>query len=153
MIANQLESILRNDSLQQCSLSTEVKKTIQSPCYYIHDELGSDAVIYESFLPQQKSWIVMVRRAHQERRLGWSVLALSGKGYVTALDDYDKGLDEERVSRWLGGNNAVGWKVQEGLDKRLESLEGMNEINRKGPENSGNNDPKADLELAALNDD
>ena len=84
--------------------------------------------------------------------IGWSVLALSGNGDVTVLEDYDKGLDEERVSRWLGGNDAVGWNVQEGLDKRWESLEVMNEINCNGSENSGNNDPKADLELAALND-
>ena len=79
--------------------------------------------------------------------IGWSVLALSGTGDVTVLDDdYDEGRDEERVSRWLGGNDAVGWKVQEGLDKRWESLlvEGMNEINRTGPETSGNNDPTAD---------
>ena len=74
--------------------------------------------------------------------IGWSVLALSGNGDVTVLDDYDEGLDEERVSRWLGGNDAVGWKVQEGLDKRWESLEEMDEINSTRPENSGNNDPK-----------
>ena len=59
--------------------------------------------------------------------IGWSVLALSGNGDVTVLDDYDQGLDEERVSRWLGGNDAVGWKVQEGLDKLWESLKGMHE--------------------------
>jgi uroporphyrin-III C-methyltransferase len=83
--------------------------------------------------------------------IGWSVLALSGNGDVTVLDDdYDKGLDEERVSRWLGGNDAVGWKVQEGLDRRWESLEGMNEISRTGPENSGNNAPKEDLELSTI---
>ena len=34
---------------------------------------------------------------------------------MLVLEDYDKGLDEERVSRWLGGND---WNVQEGLDKR-----------------------------------
>lgn len=62
--------------------------------------------------------------------IGWSVLALSGNGDVTVLDDYDQGLDEERVSRWLGGNDAVGWKVQEGLDKLWESLEGMDETVR-----------------------
>lgn len=83
--------------------------------------------------------------------IGWSVLALSGNGDVTVLDDYDKGLDEERVSRWLGGNDSVGWKVQEGLDKLWESfLEGMDDINRTGPENSGNNEPRVDLELAAF---
>jgi len=68
--------------------------------------------------------------------IGWSVLALSGNGDVTVLDDYDKELDEERVSRWLGGNDAVGWKVQEGLDKEWESLEWMDEINRTRPENN-----------------
>ena len=66
--------------------------------------------------------------------IGWSALALSGNGEgVRVLDDYDKELDKERVSRWLGGNYVVGWKVQleEGLDKRWENSEGMNEINRK----------------------
>jgi len=55
--------------------------------------------------------------------IGWSVLALSGDGDVSVLDDYDEGLelDEERVSRWLDGT--VGWKVQEGLDKRWEEFE------------------------------
>ena len=28
-----------------------------------------------------------------------------------------KDWTKKRVSRWLGGNDAVGWKVQEGLDK------------------------------------
>ena len=63
-------------------------------------------------------------------------------------------MDEERVSRWIGGNDAVGWKVQEELDKQWaagESLEGMNEINRTGPENSGNNDSRAD-DLQLSND-
>jgi uroporphyrin-III C-methyltransferase len=77
--------------------------------------------------------------------IGWSVLALSGNGDVTVLDDYDTGLDEERVSRWLGGDVGVGWKVQEGLDKRWESLDGLKEIKHKGPEISGNNDPWEDL--------
>ena len=72
--------------------------------------------------------------------VGWSVLALSGEGDVTVLDDYDEGLDEERVSRWLGGNDALGWKVQEGLDKRWESLSRMHEIQRTGPDNGRNND-------------
>ena len=82
--------------------------------------------------------------------IGWSVLALSGNGDVTVLDDYDQGLDEERVSRWLGGSDAIGWKVQEGLDKLWESLEGVDDINRTGPENSGSNEPRVDLELAAF---
>jgi uroporphyrin-III C-methyltransferase len=68
--------------------------------------------------------------------IGWSVLALSGNGDVTVLDDHDKELDEERVSRWLGGSDAVGWKVQEGLDRVWESLEGMEEINCTIPENN-----------------
>ncbi|KAF8814004.1 hypothetical protein BYT27DRAFT_7180265 [Phlegmacium glaucopus] len=55
--------------------------------------------------------------------VGWSVLALSGNGDVTVLDDeYNEKLDEERVSRWLGESDAVGWKVQEGLDTRWENL-------------------------------
>ena len=54
--------------------------------------------------------------------IGWSVLALSGNRDVTVLDDYDEGLDEDRVSKCIGGNDAVGWKAQEGLEKRWESL-------------------------------
>jgi len=69
--------------------------------------------------------------------IGWSVLALSGNGDVTVLDNYDEALDEERVSRWLGGNGAVGWKVQEGLDKRWESLSRIHEIR---PDSSRNNE-------------
>ena len=68
--------------------------------------------------------------------IGWSVLALSGNGDVTVLDNYDES-DEERVSRWLGGNGAVGWKVQEGLDKRWESLSRIHEIR---PDSSRNNE-------------
>ena len=48
--------------------------------------------------------------------IGWSVLALSGNGDVTVLDE-GPAQDEARVSRWLGGD---GWKVQEGLDKQWE---------------------------------
>ena len=54
--------------------------------------------------------------------IGWSVLALSGNGDISVLDDDNEGLDEERVLRWLGGNDTVGWKVQEGLDERWGSL-------------------------------
>jgi uroporphyrin-III C-methyltransferase len=64
--------------------------------------------------------------------IGWSVLALSGNGDVTVLEDHEE-LDEERVSRWLGVNNAVRWKVQAGPDKRWESLSRMQEIQRIGP--------------------
>jgi uroporphyrin-III C-methyltransferase len=72
--------------------------------------------------------------------IGWSVLALSGEGDVTVLDDIE--LDEERVSRWLGGNDAVGWKVQEGLDKLWESSEWMDETRRE------NNEPRVVLQLS-----
>jgi len=52
----------------------------------------------------------------------WSVLALSGNEDVRVLDDYDKGLDEVRVSSWLAWIDAIGWKVQEELDKRWERV-------------------------------
>ena len=55
-----------------------------------------------------------------------------------------KGLDEERVSKWLGGNDGVGgWKVQEELDKRWER------INHKGRNQMTLG---KDLELAAFSD-
>jgi len=54
--------------------------------------------------------------------IGWSVLALSGNGDISVLDDYNEGLDEERVSRWLGEDDTIGWKVQEGLDTRWEDF-------------------------------
>ncbi|KAK2459552.1 hypothetical protein APHAL10511_008431 [Amanita phalloides] len=44
--------------------------------------------------------------------IGWSVLALSGKGDVTVLDE-PSDRDEERIIHWLGCG--VGWKVEEGL--------------------------------------
>ena len=44
----------------------------------------------------------------------------------------------------------VGWKDQEGLEKRWGDLEGVSEINRKWPENNGNND--LELELVTFND-
>ena len=85
----------------------------------------------------------MVNRDHQRR---WLLNGRSVGPEMSVLNDH-KGLDEERVSRWLGRNDAVGWKVKEGLDKRWESLEGMIEINHKGPEN---NDLSEDHELAAF---
>jgi len=54
--------------------------------------------------------------------IGWSVLALSGNGDISVLDDYNEALDEERVSRWLGEDDTIGWKVQEGLDTRWEDF-------------------------------
>jgi hypothetical protein len=80
--------------------------------------------------------------------IGWSVLALSANGGVAALDNYGKGQDEERVSRWLGGNDGVGcWKNL--TNDHRKSLEGMKEINHKIVQI---NDPRKDLEFAAFND-
>jgi uroporphyrin-III C-methyltransferase len=51
--------------------------------------------------------------------VGWSVLALWGKGDVTVLD---KGSisDEERIGRWLGEGHR--WRIEDGLDERWSSL-------------------------------
>ncbi|PPR07514.1 hypothetical protein CVT24_006883 [Panaeolus cyanescens] len=68
--------------------------------------------------------------------IGWAVLALgggdpNGKGDVGVLDDVaaaaaggddlDK-LDEARISRWLGGDSSVGWRVREGIDPGWEDV-------------------------------
>jgi len=59
------------------------------------------------------------------------VIGAQRSGAVTVLGGCDNGLDEERISRGLGGNEGVGWEVQGGLDKLWETLEGMAEINRE----------------------
>jgi len=48
--------------------------------------------------------------------IGWSVLALEGKGDVGVLDDGMQGeeADRARVRRWLGGDEG-GYIVREGL--------------------------------------
>lgn len=52
--------------------------------------------------------------------IGWSALALYGKGDVTVLDEVEglsaedlESVDKQRVDRWLG---PTGYRVQEGLD-------------------------------------
>lgn len=96
------------------------------------------AIIERASMPDQRvitstlKDIVEALNSNGEQRppgtmvIGWSVLALSGNGDVTVLDDEES--DEERVSRWLGENGAVGWKVQEGLDKGWENLSRIHEI-------------------------
>ena len=53
--------------------------------------------------------------------IGWSVLALEGKGRVDVLDD---GVDEmEVVEGWMGGDR---WRIREGLDQGWgEYLDGL----------------------------
>jgi uroporphyrin-III C-methyltransferase len=53
--------------------------------------------------------------------IGWSCLALWGKGDVSVLDggEDDGGKDQERVGKWLGGER---WRVREGLDAGWEGL-------------------------------
>ena len=92
------------------------------------------AIIERASMPDQRvitstlKDIVNALQSNGEQRppgmmvIGWSVLALSGSGDVTVLDDYNEELDEERVLRWLGGDAMVGWKVQEGLDDRWAIL-------------------------------
>lgn len=45
--------------------------------------------------------------------IGWSVLALEGKGRIDILDKKDQGDEREVVEGWLGGER---WKIREGLD-------------------------------------
>lgn len=54
--------------------------------------------------------------------VGWSVLALWGKGDVGVLEDGAEVCDEERVARWLEGDGMAGWRVKEGLDSGWENL-------------------------------
>lgn len=51
--------------------------------------------------------------------VGWSVLALYGKGDVSVLTEGGEAEDENRVTRWLGGGEvAAGWRVHIGIDER-----------------------------------
>lgn len=50
--------------------------------------------------------------------IGWSVLALWGKGDVGVLDEGPT-RDDERVKEWLGESH---WRVNEGLDTGWEDL-------------------------------
>ncbi|KAL0578254.1 uroporphyrin-III C-methyltransferase [Marasmius crinis-equi] len=54
--------------------------------------------------------------------IGWAVLALWGKGNVDVLDEGAEGKDENRVTEWLGGPEAPGWRVREGIQEGWESL-------------------------------
>jgi len=42
-------------------------------------------------------------------------MVIGGRSALSGYGDA-RVTDEERVSRWLGRNDAVGWKVQEGFD-------------------------------------
>lgn len=52
--------------------------------------------------------------------IGWSVLALWGKGDVEVLEDGQVQRDVERVKRWLDDQ---GWRVQEGLSSGWEDFQ------------------------------
>ena len=81
----------------------------------------------------------MVSRDHHRWWLSDGRYSRSARTEMSVLDDYDKGLEEERISRWLDGDDVIGWKVQEGLDKQWESLEGIEPYR---PENGQNTTPK-----------
>ncbi|ESK88424.1 uroporphyrin-iii c-methyltransferase [Moniliophthora roreri MCA 2997] len=54
--------------------------------------------------------------------VGWVVLALWRTGNVNVLDEGAENRDAERVIQWLGGPDAPGWRVREGLSDEWESL-------------------------------
>ncbi|EEB96431.1 hypothetical protein MPER_04438 [Moniliophthora perniciosa FA553] len=54
--------------------------------------------------------------------VGWAVLALWRTGNVDVLDDAAENGDAERVMQWLGGPDAPGWRVREGLSDEWEAL-------------------------------
>ncbi|KAL0071658.1 uroporphyrin-III C-methyltransferase [Marasmius tenuissimus] len=54
--------------------------------------------------------------------VGWAVLALWGKGNVDVLDEGEEENDKRRVTEWLGGPSAPGWRVREGIQEGWESL-------------------------------
>lgn len=51
--------------------------------------------------------------------VGWAVPSLWGEGEITVLDQGAEGRDQERVEKWLGGEN---WRVVEGFDNGWEGL-------------------------------
>ncbi|KAK7043737.1 uroporphyrin-III C-methyltransferase [Paramarasmius palmivorus] len=54
--------------------------------------------------------------------VGWSVLALWADGNVNVLDEGAESGDTERVINWLGGSDAPGWRVREGISDDWGSL-------------------------------
>jgi uroporphyrin-III C-methyltransferase len=53
---------------------------------------------------------------------GWTVLALSGTGDMTVLDEGEDSEEKDltRIARWLG--EGVRWRVLEGIDDEWEGL-------------------------------
>lgn len=92
------------------------------------------AIIERASMPDQRvisSTLKNIVRALQssgEQRppgmmiIGWAVLALHGQGDVGVLDEDGESHDAARIMRWLGGDDALGWKVREGLETGWESL-------------------------------
>ncbi|KAG6820862.1 hypothetical protein H0H93_010689 [Arthromyces matolae] len=55
--------------------------------------------------------------------IGWSVLALWGRGDVGVLDEGGESADEARVQKWLKSSDDASWRVVEGLDVGWESFQ------------------------------
>jgi uroporphyrin-III C-methyltransferase len=92
------------------------------------------AIIERASMPDQRviastlKDIVRALESNGEQRppgmmiIGWAVLALHGQGDMGVLDEDGESEDAARVSRWLGGDDACGWRVREGLETGWEDL-------------------------------
>ncbi|TFK42235.1 uroporphyrin-III C-methyltransferase [Crucibulum laeve] len=99
-------------------------KRRDGPAYPPHTPI---AIIERASMPDQRvvsstlKDVVQALESNGEQRppgmmvIGWSVLALIGKGDVAVLDEEGERDDEARVRRWLGEGKA--WRVKEGLDE------------------------------------
>lgn len=89
------------------------------------------AIVERASMPDQRvimstleNVAVALERSGEQRPpgmivVGWAVLSLWGEGEITVLDQGAEERDQERVEKWLGGEN---WRVVEGFDNGWDGL-------------------------------
>ncbi|CAA7265022.1 unnamed protein product [Cyclocybe aegerita] len=111
--------------------TSEEQKRRDGHAYPAHTPI---AIIERASMPDQRvissilKDIVRALESSGEQRppgmmiIGWSVLALHRSGDVGVLDEDGEKEDETRVKRWLGGDDAPGWRIREGLETGWEDI-------------------------------
>ncbi|KAG2022399.1 uroporphyrin-III C-methyltransferase [Coprinopsis cinerea AmutBmut pab1-1] len=124
-----LMGVARLAQVVQSLTSPEPGSRRDGPAYPLHTPI---AIIERASMPDQRVVsstlrdIVKALESSGEQRppgmilVGWSVIALYGKGDTSVLDDCGEEEDEKRIQRWLGGDQATGWRVQTGIDDKWD---------------------------------